>query len=274
MSDQHIFNKLPEELIEKIFTQLEVEDVKTGRLVCRRWELHLSRSKKLWRGAILRIDKTNANKVLDNTELVLSIGFMKICKEIPAQAIKELFDKIKKFAPLQLLHQFTIDIEKGVDMSVVEPLSLASIVTNLYCFKSEEDEFNSPDIDFFLNSNSDVEKIPGLNSTFKSSQLNCIFHTLASASDLKIKCLHIHYVDLSECDPRTLAKALCRIHTVDFRRTHLTTPQLETILVKIRDSQNLTLTVLSVPQDGLYRISQSLKQQAESKVKIISVPLF
>ena len=116
----------------------------------------------------------------------------------------------------------------GTDnISKVDPHDLASVVTTLCHFLCK-----------FL----------------KITQLTCMISNIATSVNLQLQSLDIPWNSLSECDPDTLATAMCRLHSVVLKGTHLTDKQTKALIAMIGKSPDLKLHTINLSGNDLSKV--------------------
>ena len=234
MSTPNINDKLPGEMLEKIFQLLPPRDLMSVVEVCRRWR-ETGEAPALWAWVRLMVTRHNQSympEMLDTRRLQTahSITVMHFVSE-------ELLQAIVRHRGL-----------KKIDMSHVhlsiylEPGLLTTTVTKM--------------------------EIVAIRNTSLTSQLWEALLT-GICGDTNISSLDISYNTLSSIGPTLLVTAVNKLKTVNMRGTDLTSQQLEALFTAI--SRDTNINSLDISGNILSSIVPTLLVTAVNKLKTVTM---
>jgi len=230
--------ELPEEVLDRIFKMLSLQELKTAVMVCRRWRLVGERSG-LWKSCCVILSRKNHS--------VSKILRMKRLQEARTLIVKRMSMSSLTlnyiFSRLCSNNQFkTVSISDN-NLSSVKPRLLQGTIINLETLNVE-------------------------NTNLTPKQTETIF-TSVSEGGSTLQHLNISYNNLSRLSVVLSARAVSRLATLDVSYTALTPDQAVTILTAV--SEGYTLTKLYLGGNDLSLVEPVLLAHVVTKLESLDV---
>ena len=182
---------------------------------------------------------------------VCNIKLLYLKQFICSQESEELFSRL---ASSHSCRGKEMETWEGTDLRKVKSDDLTAVVTQLSSFSHKS------------------------YSDLTATQLDCLFTSIATSNELRLMKLKLTLCYLYACNADNLARALCRLHTVEFSKTYLTFDQATKLCSAIAEAADLKLQILkincenfsSVPEDTLARVFMKLQRVHFSDVHLTS----
>ena len=84
------------------------------------------------------------------------------------------------------------------------------------------------------------------------AQVSTLMTMIADKDDLRLHTIGLPGNNIADVAEYTLARAICRLQSVDLRRTNMTPLQVGTLITTIADTADLRLKSVSLDWNGLY----------------------
>ena len=199
---------LPEEMMMKIFCCLDLSDLATVLLVCRRWK-EVAESPWLWK------------------RLEVVVGQMKV-NNIGILGTRRL-ESVKR---VRLLSKYHPDEEEAE--AVFQAIEDHEGINELNISQNEISKVNATTLAKAVNS---MEKVNLFNAKLTNMQIDALFEQMARETKLKV--LSMGCVNISGVNPEVVSAGLNKINTARLCNTAVTTKQLDALFKAMADKTQL-----------------------------------
>jgi len=218
---ENLISRLPEEVLQKVFSKLARKDLSNAAAVCSQWR-RICEWPAFWAKMRLSVKPKN----LQRMPQVLAVPRLEALKRLRiCQANQPLFNAI-------LCHQGLIELDmRYTDLSSIPPDLLAAVISRM-------------------------EVVVMFSSKIEREQAKALMEALANPSS-NLKVLNIGDNCLSSVCPKVFARAASRLERLEVAETSLTASQASALL-EVAQNEDTQLKILNISNNWLTEVSPPL----------------